>query len=64
MLWKFESMLEKSSEMSPVVRHMLPTLPPQVHTFSSPQLAQAEQDLAPGGLVSALLIVVYRVWGR
>ena len=60
LLWKLESMLAKLSEMSPVVRQLLPTLAPQVHTLSWPQLHRLNRIGRPVA-ARALRIVVYRV---
>jgi hypothetical protein len=57
LLWKIDSMLPKLALMSPVVRQLLPTFAPQVHTFSKPQLHRLNRIGRPV-LASASRMVV------
>lgn len=60
MLWKIDSMLEKLGLMSPVVRQLLPTSAPHVHTLSWPQLHRLYRIGRPVA-ARASRIAVYRV---
>src|SRR5262245_51842156 len=59
--WKMLSMLVKFGAMSPVVRQLLPTPEPQVHTVSCPQLHRLNRIGRPVA-ARASRMVVYRDW--